>query len=49
MEEWNIKRDRGRADCNVKRDDLEYNLHNKNEIEDMLACNFYKSIILPFS
>ena len=49
IEEWNIKRDKGRADCNIKRDDSEYESHNKNEIEDMLACDFYKSIILPFS
>lgn len=49
IEEWNIKRDRGFADQPGKRDDSEYNSHNKNDVEDMLACNFYKSIILPFS
>jgi hypothetical protein len=49
IEEWIIKRDRGRASCNVKRNDSEYHSHNKNEIDDMLACDFYKSIILPFS
>lgn len=41
--EWDIKRDRGLADQPGKRDDSEYESHNKNDVEDLFACNFYKS------
>lgn len=48
-EEWQHKKNRGLADVPGKRTDEEFNAHNKNEVEDLLACNFYKNKDLDFS
>jgi hypothetical protein len=43
--EWDIKRERGLADKPGKRDESEYEPHNKNDVEDFFACNFYNNYI----
>jgi hypothetical protein len=41
--EWEKKRDRGRATLNRIRSDSDFHGHNRNEIEDTNALNFYLS------
>lgn len=42
IEEYKLKCDRGRADAkNIKRNEIEFKMYNKNEIEDLYALNFY--------
>jgi hypothetical protein len=41
-DEWKLKRERGRAPIkNTKRLDGDFNVHNKNEVEDLTALNFF--------
>jgi hypothetical protein len=41
-EEWKLKRERGRAPLiNVMRSDDDFGIHNKNEVEDLTALNFF--------
>lgn len=47
-QEWQIKRDRGRADISIKnvghiRQDSDFHRHNFNEVEDRNALDFYLS------
>jgi hypothetical protein len=46
IEEWNHKRNKGMADNLNIRSDNEYEPHNKNEIEDLFANNFYKKFVM---
>jgi hypothetical protein len=48
IEEWNIKQNRGNADGMPKRKHEEFNAHNKNEVEDLSAHNFYTDPTLDF-
>lgn len=48
-DEWTIKRKRGRADTVDKRVDEEFILHDKNEVTDLSARNFYNDATLDFS
>lgn len=47
-EEWQIKKDRGKATGEMKRTDCEFDAHNFNEVEDLSAHNFYTDSSLNF-